>query len=206
MVLVHGLLHGHMPPRASTDLDLMVDIRVAPNALRELARYLSLEGFSTRGPSPDGVDLRYYNGPVIVDLLAPDGLSASADLTTTPPGRSIQTAGGTQALDRMIFVEAQYEGRRAEIPVPSLAGAIGIKASAVDHGYALRHSNKHLVDTAFLLCLAGTTGGLKILSPGDKKLIARCRRLHDPDSAPWAAQDDGLRPYGVRLMQQTLRG
>src|SRR6267154_1243407 len=56
------------------------------------------------------------DGDVLVDV--------RADLTTSPPGRTIQVPSGTQALHRSEYVQVQVEGRIGRIPRPSLLAAI----------------------------------------------------------------------------------
>lgn len=41
----------------------------------------------------------YQRDGVSIDVLAPEGLGSRTDLTTTPPGRTLQVPGGTQALE-----------------------------------------------------------------------------------------------------------
>ena len=45
--------------------------------------------------SPEGPAQRYRRGPTI-DVLAPEGLGDCTDLTTTPPGRTLQVPGGSR--------------------------------------------------------------------------------------------------------------
>lgn len=67
---------------------------------------------------------------VRVDVLAPDGVGERADLTTTPPGRTLSVPGGTQALHRTTRVAVVHRGRTGTIPRPSLLGAIVGKGRA----------------------------------------------------------------------------
>jgi hypothetical protein len=81
--------------------------------------------------SPEGIAHRYRRGTVSVDVLAPDGLGPRADLTTTPPGRTLQVPGGTQALERTELVPVATSTLSGHVPRPSLLGAIICKAVAV---------------------------------------------------------------------------
>lgn len=67
-----------------------------------------------------------------VDVLAPEGLGSRTDLTTTPPGRTLQVGGGTQALERTELVPVRFGDREGHVPRPSLLGAMIGKAIAVD--------------------------------------------------------------------------
>jgi hypothetical protein len=150
MVFLHGLEYGATPPRVSTDLDIVVNARVVSGAVAAFAAELEARRFVLDGMSPEGLAHRYRRGSVSIDLLAPDGLGPRTDLTTTPPGRTLQVPGGTQALTRTELVPVVTANRSALVPRPSLLGAIVGKAIAVrvdDVPDAQR------LDLAFLLSL-----------------------------------------------------
>ncbi len=93
-MLLHGLEHGRTPPAASADLDVLADVQSDQQSLRRLVTALEQLGFAPAGMSPQGNLLHRYvrgEGParLVVDLLAPDDLGPLADLTTTPPGRTL---------------------------------------------------------------------------------------------------------------------
>lgn len=79
-------------------------------------------GFALAGMANDGTAHRYRrngrNGGrlVTIDVLAPDGVGERADLTTTPPGHSIQVPAGTQALRRTERVTIKVGTRTGEVP------------------------------------------------------------------------------------------
>jgi hypothetical protein len=102
MVLLHALEHGQVPPVPSQDGDVVADLRADHGALAQVVRQLATLGFALESISTDGLAHRYARSaqprPVLIDVLAPDGLGARADLTTSPPGRTIEVPGGTQAL------------------------------------------------------------------------------------------------------------
>jgi len=91
-------------------------------------------GFALQSISADGLAHRYTRTaeprPVAIDVLAPEGLGERADLTTTPPGRTIEVPGGTQALGRTEKITVVHEGRSGPIPRPNLLAAIVGKAAA----------------------------------------------------------------------------
>lgn len=74
-------------------------------------------------------------------MLAPEGLGPRTDITTTPPGRTLQVPGGTQAIARTELLPIAAGDSEGLVPRPSLLGAIIIKAAAVDadgvHGLLL---------------------------------------------------------------------
>lgn len=132
MVFLHAMEHGVTPPRVSTDLDVLVNARVVTGGVREFVIAIEERGFALVGASPEGVAHRYERGGVSIDVLAPEGLGSRTDLTTTPPGRTLQVPGGTQALERTELLPVAVGDRSGFVPRPSLLGAIVAKAVAVD--------------------------------------------------------------------------
>ncbi len=49
MVLLHALEHGVVPPRVSTDLDVLVNARVVTGAVRQFVRSIEARGFALEG-------------------------------------------------------------------------------------------------------------------------------------------------------------
>jgi hypothetical protein len=153
MVTLHGLEHARTDIRPSIDGDLLVDIRADPTALRRVVGFFTGRAFAP-DPGPDGLlhrfNCRLDAGVIVVDILVPDNLGPRADLTTSPPGRTLSVPGGTQALNRVERVRVTVAGRSGEIPRPNLLAAILGKEAALrlpgDPG-------PHLYDLAFLLSL-----------------------------------------------------
>ncbi|MEQ6900774.1 hypothetical protein [Nocardioides sp. YIM 152588] len=154
MVLLHAIENGQVPPQISQDGDVIADVRAAPHALTRVVAGLEALGLELQTISADGLAHRYIRAaeprPVVIDVLAPEGLGERADLTTTPPGRTIEVPGGTQALRRTELVTVVHEGRRGTIPRPSLLAAIVGKAAAT----ALPGPERHYRDLALLCALA----------------------------------------------------
>ena len=130
MVMLHAAEHAAAPLRVSRDIDVVVNARVLTGAIRGFVAGIESRGFRLVGASPDSVAHRYIRAGTSIDVLAPEGLGPRADLTTTSPGRTIQTPGGTQALARTELVPVEHAGSQALLPRPSLLGAIIIKAAA----------------------------------------------------------------------------
>jgi hypothetical protein len=132
---------------------VLVDIRAAPTALRQVVGFFTERRFDP-DPGPDGLLHRFRRKLdadfIVVDVLAPDNLGARADLTTSPPGRTLQVPGGTQALRRVERVDVTVAERTGDIPRPSLLAAILAKAAAV---HLPGGPDRHLTDLAFLLSL-----------------------------------------------------
>ena len=131
MVLLHALEHEVEPTRFSTDIDVVVNARVVTGGIRRFVATLESLGFSLAGETPDGVAHRFQRARASIDVLAPDGLGSRADLTTTPPSRTLQVPGGTQALERTELLPVRFADQQGLIPRPSLLGAIVCKAAAV---------------------------------------------------------------------------
>ena len=90
MVLLHAIEHGQVPPQVSQDGDVIADIRAVPGALAQVVAGLEGMGFALQSISTDGLAHRYTRAaeprPVVIDVLAPEGLGERADLTTTRQG------------------------------------------------------------------------------------------------------------------------
>lgn len=132
MVFLHALEHAVDPPRVPTDLDVLVNTWVVTGGVREFVLAIEAVGFALAGASPEGLAHRYLRGGVSVDVLAPEGLGPRTDLRTTPPGRTLQVPGGTQALNRTELVPVAFGDHEGLVPRPSLLGAIVGKAVAVE--------------------------------------------------------------------------
>ena len=100
MVFIHAIEGGVEPVRVSSDLDVLVNARVVTGGVSDFVRAIQDLGFALAGSSPEGLAHRYCRGRVSLDVLAPEGLGPRRDITTTPPGRTLQVPGGTQAIAR----------------------------------------------------------------------------------------------------------
>lgn len=183
MVFLHALEHAARPPRVSTDLDVVVNARVVSGAVALFAAELEARGFVVDGMSPEGLAHRYRRGGVSIDVLAPDGLGSRTTLTTTPPGRTLQVPGGTQALHRTERLPVETATRTGHVPRPSLLGAIVGKALAVrvdDVPEAQR------LDLAFLLSLVEDPFATAAqLTPTDRRSLRARTELADADHRVW---------------------
>jgi hypothetical protein len=185
MVTLHGLEQGRAEARPTVDGDVLVDIRVAPAALRQVADFLQHRSLEP-DPDPDGKVHRFTrplgNNFIIVDVLAPDNVGHRADLTTSPPGRTLEVPGGTQALARVERVRVLVEGRLGEIPRPTILGAILIKTAAVNLPGG---SERHLIDLAFVLSLlANPVQERGTLTASERTKLRACPLL-DREHAAW---------------------
>jgi hypothetical protein len=206
MVFLHALEHGHVPPQISQDGDVIADIRADPQAITALVKQLEEMGFALDEPSVDGLAHRYKRDaeprPVVIDVLAPDGLGERASLLTSPPGRTVEVAGGTQALGRTEVVTVVHEGRRGRLPRPTLLAAIIAKAAAT----GLPNPERHHRDLALLLCLIEDPFALvDPLTRKDRQRLRMARELLDDAHRAWALAPPEIRNNG-QISYRVLMG
>ena len=185
MVFLHAIENDVEPPRVSTDLDVLVNARVVTGGVREFVAAIEAVGFVLAGFSPEGLAHRYQRDGVSVDVLAPEGLGPRTDLSTTPPGRTLQVPGGTQALDRTELMPVVFGDHEGFVPRPSLLGAIIGKAVAVgvdDVPEAQRQ------DLALLLSLVGDPVDLAAqLTKKDRQRLRSRSEMADADQRAWVS-------------------
>lgn len=191
MVFLHAIENDATPPRISTDLDVLVNARITGRPIAAFAAGLENLGFEQDGISPDGIAHRYRRNRVTIDVLAPEGLGERTDLTTTPPGRTLQVPGGTQALDRTELLPVATSNRAGHVPRPSLLGAVVGKAMAVavdDVPDAQR------LDFVFLLSLIVDPFAIADqLTTKDRRRIRARKELIEGEHRVWTELDDDAR-------------
>jgi hypothetical protein len=200
MVLLHAVEHGTVPPQLSQDGDVVADIRAAPGGLHEVVALLGQLGFDLEGIGTDGTAHRYARPgrirgrPVVIDVLAPDGVGPRADLTTTHPGHTVQVPGGTQALGRTERVAVQVSGRIGMIPRPNLLGAVVAKAGACG---LPGDPARHLRDLALLCALIDDPFDfIDELTAADRKRLKLAGALNDRTHPAWILVPGPLRDDG----------
>ena len=150
MVAIIEIEHGGAVGRATADVDALVDVRALSTVTRQAADRLVASGFEPK-VEDEGLVYRFTRDGDIVDLLAPDNLGARRNLTTVPPDMTLEAIGGTQALRRSRTVRVDAGEGPFSLPLPSLAGALVIKARAATNARTTRE--KHERDLARLLAL-----------------------------------------------------
>lgn len=147
MVSFRGSIAGVRAPRISDDLDVLSNLYVRPDAVARCARTVRDLGFQVEELHTSGH--RFTKGRLVGDILAPDHPPKTAEFRTTGRRNTIEVPGGTQALRRVELVTVEYADREALIPIPSLLGALLLKADAT----RLHEPDRHLIDVAFLASL-----------------------------------------------------
>ncbi len=191
MVFLHAVEHGATPPRISTDLDVLVNARITGRPVAAFAAGLESLGFEQDGISPDGIAHRYRRNRVTIDLLAPEGLGNRTDLTTTPPGRTLQVPGDTQALERTELLPVATATRSGHVPRRSLLGAVVGKAMAVAVDDA---PNAQRLDFVFLLSLITDPFALADqMTAKDRRRIRARKELIEDEHRVWSELDADAR-------------
>ena len=131
---------------------------------------------STRGSSPAECESSWPPSKAV---------GARTDLTTTPPGRTLQVPGGTQALERTELVPVAFGDRSGLVPRPSLLGAIVGKAVAVEVD-DLPEAQR--VDLALLLSLVDDPMAMAAqLTKKDRQRLRARSDMADTDQRAWAS-------------------
>lgn len=188
MVLLHVLQADAAPTRVSEDLDAVVNVRARPPVLHDVLATLASLGFTAAGVSPDEHAHRFERGTVHVDVLAPEGTGRRADLRTLGNATTIETPGGTQALNRAERVPVRHDQRIALVPRPDLLGAIVAKAAAV---VADPMPQRHLRDLATLCVLVDDPPAMRsAMTAKDLKRLRAVTALTDLEHEAWQLLDD----------------
>lgn len=185
MVMLHGLVAGRTPTRASQDVDVLADLLTDPAGLVrcvEAVRQLDLQ------PVVDSTGHVYrFRRPAdsaTADVLAPDHTPPRWSLHTAG-GDTIRIDGGRQALQRAVPVAVRKGARSAVVPVPDLLGALVLKAAA--WAADTRDRQRHSGDAAFLAGLiADPLAERQRFAGSDRSRLLRLdRALGDPDASEW---------------------
>lgn len=202
MVRVHATLAGLDPPRLSRDLDLLGDSRARPRATKEIAGVLEARHFEAVGPNQfgtvHGFRLVGDDGAVVIDVFAPDNLGSRAQRTTSGNANTLSAPGGTFALRTATALPLELQRldgqrRHGRIRLPSMAGAIGIKACAVGVSNA---TNDQLDDLILLLSLVADPRGMRA-EPNGRKLAEMLRPVAERIAGRAGDDDRSLDALGV---------
>lgn len=154
MVSLHALRAGMLMPRATHDIDAVVEVRGVADEPRSFAADLRNLGWDIPEDTigSDGIGHRFYKDGLGFDLLVPEGLGERADLTTLPPLVTVSIAGATQALRRTEPVAVRCGDQEGLLPCPNVLGAIVIKscAAVAPEQDRDKRPERHLDDLAIL--------------------------------------------------------
>jgi hypothetical protein len=153
LVHLHCAERGQFPVRPTNDADTVIDVRADPRMLARFTTALTELGFEPAGISAEGLQHRWARGDASIDVLLPDGIGDRASSRVGATGSpTLQTAGGTQALQRTQTVAVAVDGRTGHVRRPNLVGALVGKAAALSNaGDAGR--GRHRRDFAVLAAL-----------------------------------------------------
>jgi hypothetical protein len=191
LVWLHARESGIDPPRVTEDVDVVIDIRVDQQALRRMCGWLEMHGFALDDYSPDGIGHRYISkgdsglGHVRFDVLAPDNMGEHADLTTTPPARTVSAPGTRQALDSSEPIEVLLGESVGHVLRPPLLAAILSKAAATTIT-TRTNPDRDWADIAFLLSLIpDPVAAAAELTTSQKTRLKIIAALLDEDHSAW---------------------
>jgi hypothetical protein len=142
--------------RQTTDADVMAD--PSQRLLARISAHLIEQHGMEAEETPDGKRYRFRSrgdaaDAPIVDLLAIDHAGPRVDLTTDPPGRTLEVPGGRQAFKTSRTVEVRVGNLVGKLLVPSLSGALRLKLEALNLSGGTGDPERHLQDLALLLTL-----------------------------------------------------
>lgn len=191
MVWLLAIEHSVVPIRLTDDVDVAVDIRADQGAIRRLCTWLESHQFELEGMNKEGIGHRYvsttYRGPgkVKFDVLAPDNIGQRADLTTSPPARTVSAPGTRNALDAAEDIEIVLRERSGRVLRPPLIAALLAKAAATTIP-GRENPDRDWNDAAFLLTLlADPIGAAAQLTKGQKRSLRTIKALLDANHPIW---------------------
>jgi hypothetical protein len=187
MVMAHGLAAGRAVPRVSRDIDVMANLITSGDALHRCVHTVRGLGFEGQ-PSMDGRSLHRFARPadeLVIDVLAPDHAPPKRRLTTVPPRMTIAVEGGRQAMTRAVVFDASLGERSTLVPVPSVLGALILKAAA--YRADSRDRERHATDAAFLVSLIDDPIAIRSQFAGSdrRRLLSLDRRIGAAEHSVW---------------------
>lgn len=191
-VLIGGLMvrileaeYGVTTSWTTGDVDAVLDGRAVSAATRKASTRLQNADF-TPEHHDENLTYRFTRGSDIVDVLAPDHLGGRADIATVPPGETLEALGGRQALNRRRIVTIDAGDGPFALPLPSLLGAIIMKARVVSNSAGRTSQLKHRRDLARLLALVPDPAALhREMSKKEHVYLQERKELLDPAHRAW---------------------
>lgn len=194
MVQAHALAAGVETSRVTLDVDAAVRVEAGAFSYAEAASVLTRLGYAADESAR--LVYRFTRGAHIVDLMVGDHERPAPRYARRDV---MQVAGGRQALTRLEQIRFQLHDAVIPIPVPTLHGALVLKAAA--HTVDSRDRDRHLLDAITLLaCLTDIEPIISDLRGSDRKRLIHVIQAFDenPLVAAQAPSDT------LRLAQRTL--
>jgi hypothetical protein len=205
MVQAHALL-GNAEIRATTDVDLLIDVFADTSYIDSAISSLQGIGFDIKVP---GLRLapfhRMTRGNQIVDVLVADHLpSGKQKAARIGYLKLMETVGGAQALQRRMRVAIEHEGYRASFTMPDILGALVIKAAAACSDN--RNPQRHFDDAALLSSLITNAEYEKSRLRGSdlKRLSGLMARLSDSQNPAWMKLEPHMRLRGREVLDYLM--
>lgn len=131
MVTVLCAERGQSPPRATDDVDTILDVRAAPGIHHQFTSALKGLGFELAGTSANDKQHRWVRQDAQIDVLIPRHLGERAALRKGAGGApTIETPGAQYVLNRSSSAQVNVDGRIGTINRPTLVGGLIAKAAA----------------------------------------------------------------------------
>lgn len=191
---------GGISSRPSDDVDVLVNVRLAAEGTEEISRFLSDRGYKPEISSNYLAHL-FTREAAQIDVLAPDGLGARANIKTVPPNKTVRVPGGTQALRRSSMIRVATRDVEGDLPLPNLLGAILVKVRAIEKDDL---PDAQRADVALLLQLVEDPDALaRDLSRAERRWLRRHGYFEDPGDPHWD-KFDADEPERVALVYRRL--
>ncbi len=167
MVQAHALSARVETTRVTLDVDAAVRVEAGVFSYSEAAAALAQLGYTLDDSTQRAY--RFSRGADIVDLMVPDH-------ERPPPrhaGREVmQVEAGNQAMGRLQIMRFTHAGTQVDVPVPTLHGALVLKAAA--HMVDQRDRDRHVLDAITLLACINDVESIA----GDMRGSDRRRLIH----------------------------
>lgn len=194
MVQAHALAADVETSRVTLDVDATVRVEAGAFSYAEAASALTRLGYAA--DKSTRLAYRFTRGMDVVDLMV-------ADHERPAPTHSrrdvMQVTGGRQALTRLQQIHFQRGDTDISVPLPTLHGALVLKAAA--HTVDSRDRDRHLLDAITLLaCITDIEPIIGDLRGSDRKRLLHVIKAFDerPLVAAQAPSDT------LRLAKRTL--
>lgn len=167
MVQAHALAAGVETTRVTLDVDAAVRVEAGAFSYTEAAAALTRLGYTL----DESTRLTYHftRGADIVDLMVPDH---ERPIPRHARREVMVVTGGHQAMDRLQLMHFEVRSAQVTVPMPSLHGALVLKAAA--HTVDSRDRDRHLLDAITLLaCIIDVEPIVNDLRGSDRKRLLR---------------------------------